>query len=109
MLRHTSPGPWKWTEGTPTIVREWNGRDVCIAQVKAADLDWHEDMRMASIESGANAKLIAASPLLAEQNQKMRDALEEIRSIPLFANSDAEHVFAVQRIAREVLASITQH
>lgn len=77
--KHT-PGPWNWEEGTPTITREWNGVDVCVAQVKAADLHWHEDMRMASIESGANARLIAAAPrmydrLVKEIGQEETDKL----------------------------------
>jgi len=67
--KHT-PGPWGWEEGTPTITKEWNGMKACVAQVKGADLHWHEDRRMASVEAGANARLIAAAPdLLAAAQQ----------------------------------------
>ncbi len=64
MSTKNTPGPWKWEEGTQTITRHWNGLDVCVAQVKGADLHWHEDRRVASVEAGANARLIAAAPEL---------------------------------------------
>ena len=67
----------------------------------------------------ANAKLIAASPLLAAENQKMRAALE---LLPLDAfreggegadaadfPDNASHFIAAMDAAREVLASLTQH
>jgi len=41
---------------------------------------------------------------LRQERDELVGALEEIRSIPLFANSDAEHVFAVQRIAKAILS-----
>ena len=63
--KHT-PGTWGWEEGTPTITKEWNGMKACVAQVKGADLHWHEDWRMAFVEAEANARLIAAAPDLLE-------------------------------------------
>jgi hypothetical protein len=41
---------------------------------------------------------------LRQERDELVGALEDIRSIPLFANSDAEHVFAVQRIAKAILS-----
>lgn len=61
MSNHT-PEPWVWKEGTPYIVKEWNGRRVVIARVILPD--WHENSDKASEEAGANARLIVAAPAL---------------------------------------------
>jgi len=49
-------------------------------------------------------ELVRENRRLRQERDDLVGALEEIRSIPLFANSDAEHVFAVQRIAKAVLS-----
>jgi len=54
-------GPWEWAEGTPSIIRKWNGLRCIIAQVKSMWLEWHENHGKASEEAGHNADFIANS------------------------------------------------
>jgi len=56
-----TPGPWEWAEGTPSIIRKWNGLRCIIAQVKSMWLEWHENHGKASEEAGHNADFIANS------------------------------------------------
>ena len=63
-----------------------------------ADQDWMDGAKYTRTIYEAEL-----TKLRAERNE-LGAALEEIRHVPLFANSDAEHVFAVQRIAKAILA-----
>ena len=104
--KHT-PGPWKWEEGTPTITKEWNGTKVCVAQVKGADLHWHEDRRMASIEAGDNARLIAAAPELLGALKKAERIIQKLAGWSGNDLSELDSEFGYHAIP-EAIAKATQ-
>ena len=81
MSKHT-PGPW-------SISRHWGP---CKEHPEWASIDIGEDFKCASGHIGeANARLIAAAPVLLE-------ALQEISSLPDYRSDEAAH------IARDAIA-----
>ncbi|MDB5620553.1 hypothetical protein [Tardiphaga sp.] len=87
MAEHT-PTPWKWTEGTAAITREWFGADRTIVAVKGR-LAWHEDDLCSSREAGANADLIVRA---VNAHETLVAALATIAQFPI---TDASNMDAV--------------
>ncbi len=71
LLEGTTPGPWKVEPGAPVFV--WAGKGSRIVTMASALYD----SLLQFGEAEANARLIAAAPELAKENEELRAFLRE--------------------------------